>query len=197
MTTEDKRRIPEDVSAAVTALYRAAYHDVLRSATLLTGQAHTAADLVQQAFHEAALKWHEQGLGSSSLGGQTAWLKTVCRRRHIDGLRRKIGFDEMRIDVYEQYTADGHDPAAVTVARAALDRCWAAIKAMPEAQRTVAVLAWRNGLDTAEIARDLGISQATVRVQLHRARLHRAREIGDDLPEAVDSAAAKKRRKAS
>ncbi|MFF2750674.1 sigma factor-like helix-turn-helix DNA-binding protein [Kitasatospora sp. NPDC058048] len=45
-------------------------------------------------------------------------------------------------------------------------------------------------MDPAEIARSLGISPATVRVQLHKARLRLDREVGDLRPEST----AKKRK---
>ncbi|MFF2078399.1 RNA polymerase sigma factor [Kitasatospora sp. NPDC058162] len=187
MTETENRRIPADVAEAVTALYRATYRDVLLFATVLTGQAESGADLVQQAYQAAALRWDE--LDSRPLDGRIAWLKTVCRNKYVDGVRRDTAFGKLRIDVCEFYTTAPHDPADVTVARAALERCWAAIKAMPPAQRAVAVLAWREGLDPAEIATSLGLSPATVRVQLHRARLRLSREIGDHLPFARPAAA--------
>ncbi|MGW7445131.1 RNA polymerase sigma factor [Kitasatospora sp. NPDC054795] len=151
------------------------YRDVLASTIHLAGRTN-AADLVQHAFHEAALQWDE--VGTRPLDGQKAWLRTVCRNKHTDGLRRDATFNTIRIDVCEFCTTALHDPADVTVARTALDRCCTAIQAMPPAQRTVAVLAWREGLDPAEIARSLGISPATVRVQLHKARLRLDREVG-------------------
>ncbi|MEU3570575.1 sigma-70 family RNA polymerase sigma factor [Kitasatospora sp. NPDC036755] len=194
MTTQENRRIPADVADAVTALYRAAYRDVLRSTTVLAGAA-DAPDLVQYAFQQAALKWDE--VGSRSPDGQKAWLRTVSRNRFIDDLRRDVRFDDLHFKVCEHYTAAPHDPADVTVARDALERCWAVISAMPEAQRAVAVLAWREGLDPAEIARSLGISPATVRVQLHKARRRLTSEIGNHLPFARPDAAkgtAQKRR---
>ncbi|MGW3185547.1 RNA polymerase sigma factor [Kitasatospora sp. NPDC001119] len=184
MTETENRRIPAHVADAVTALYRATYRDVLRFAIMLAGKS-DAPDLVQHAFHQAALTWDE--VGTRPLDGQVAWLKTVCRHKHIDNIRRDTTFDKLRVDVCEFYTTAPHDPASVTVARAALDRCWAAIQAMPTAQRTVAVLAWHQGLDPAEIAASLGISPATVRVQLHRARLRLEREVGELRPESTTS----------
>lgn len=193
MTTEHTRRIPADVADAVTALYNAAYRDVLRSTTVLAGAA-DAPDLVQYAFQKAALKWDE--VGSRSLDGQKAWLRTVARNRFIDDLRRDVHFDELHFQVCEHYTSAPHNPADVTVARAALERCWAVISAMPRSQRAVAVLAWREGLAPAEVAQSLGISPATVRVHLHKARLRLGAEVGEHLPFAQPAAqgTAQKRR---
>ncbi|MFF2545716.1 RNA polymerase sigma factor [Kitasatospora sp. NPDC058063] len=132
MTETENRRIPTDVAEAVTVLFRAVYRDVLASTILLAGRTN-AADLVQHAFHEAALQWDE--VGTRPLDGQKAWLRTVCRNKHIDGLRRDATFNKIRIDVCEFYTTAPHDPADVIVARTALDRCWTAIQAMPPAQR--------------------------------------------------------------
>ena len=46
----------------------------------------------------------------------------------------------------------------------------AALDALPPAQRAVVLLRDVEGLDSAEICRQLGISEANLRVLLHRAR---------------------------
>ena len=51
-----------------------------------------------------------------------------------------------------------------------LERCWQIIKDMPLQQHAVAVLRWLLGMQLAEIAATLGITEKTVSVHLNRAR---------------------------
>ncbi|MFD0260649.1 RNA polymerase sigma factor [Kitasatospora indigofera] len=161
---------------AVTALFRASYDEVLRYAQWLSGNDEQAKDLVQRAFHDGVKDWHR--LDFLALDGQVAWLKRVCRNKHIDDLRRDGRFKELREALYARFSRSPRDPADMVVDRAAVEQCWKSIVSMPPVRRTVAVLVWRDQMETLEIAAELGISAATVRVHLHRARRQLERDVG-------------------
>ena len=63
----------------------------------------------------------------------------------------------------------------------ALDRCLQAIQKMPPAQHRVAYLCWHEDWSTKEIARELGIAQATVRVHLMNARRDLVDAVGNEI----------------
>jgi len=69
----------------------------------------------------------------------------------------------------------------VALSRIALDRCLEAINKMPPVQHRVAYLRWHEEWSTREIAHELGIAQATVRVHLMNVRNALRDEVGDEL----------------
>jgi RNA polymerase sigma-70 factor (ECF subfamily) len=63
-----------------------------------------------------------------------------------------------------------------------LERCRKIIKDMPLQQHAVAVLRWQEGMNQAEIAAALGITEKTVSVHLTRARRRLIAQLGPDYP---------------
>jgi RNA polymerase sigma-70 factor, ECF subfamily len=58
-----------------------------------------------------------------------------------------------------------------------------ALGTLPRREREVTVLRYYLGMDVAEIARTLGVSDGTVKTQLFRARQALARELGEEADE--------------
>jgi RNA polymerase sigma-70 factor (ECF subfamily) len=59
-----------------------------------------------------------------------------------------------------------------------MSRLWKAVEELSPQQRAVVLLSCREGLPTKEIAEVLSLSEATVRVHLHRALITLRRRIG-------------------
>jgi RNA polymerase sigma-70 factor (ECF subfamily) len=116
--------------------------------------AHTAADVVQDAFTEAYRQW-------DSIENPHAWLRKVASRMYYRGLLCEIPVQDApdRPLIYEDTVEAGEQGRQV----------FEALAALPERQRQV--MAWHlDGYSHAEIAAQLGISQAASRQNFHRAR---------------------------
>ena len=62
------------------------------------------------------------------------------------------------------------------------EELWAAVRRLPKRQAQCVALHYLEDRSTAEVAAVLGISEATVRVHLHRARTHLATTLGEEAP---------------
>jgi RNA polymerase sigma-70 factor (ECF subfamily) len=145
-----------------------------RLALRLTGDSATAEDVVQEAF----LKLMRGADRIEGRSGLATWLYRVAYNASLDRLRER--------KVLLQLPEDEHDapPPLPTVlsplprspeallgdaeTRVALER---AIGELPHAQRAAFLLRDVEGLTTAEAAEALGLSEANLKVRLHRARL--------------------------
>jgi RNA polymerase sigma-70 factor (sigma-E family) len=156
--TMDVGTTDRDVDFAAYMAARQA--SLLRTAYLLTGDRHTAEDLVQTAFAKLYLAWDR-----------------VQRRELVDGYVRRILVNEhsslwrrafKRREVVSDAVPETHAPA---------DRhddgessaLWAFVQTLPRKQRAVIVLRYYEDLSEAEIAETLGISVGTVKSQASRA----------------------------
>ena len=129
---------------------------LLRTAYLLSGDRHTAEDLVQVAFAKLYLSW-DKVRDQEALDGyvrrilvnehNSLWRRAWKRREHSsDELP-----DQGRHDAYDE----GSD-------------LWAAIQTLPRRTRAVIVLRYYEELSEAEIAEALGITRGTVKSQASR-----------------------------
>ena len=149
----------QERDADFAAYMQARQSSLLRTAYLLTGDRHTAEDLVQTAFAKLYLSWDR-----------------VQRRELVDGYVRRILVNEhnslwrrpfKRREVVaerlpETHAVDRHD----TGEGAAL---WSFVQTLPRRQRAVIVLRYYEDLSEAETADVLGISVGTVKSQASRA----------------------------
>jgi RNA polymerase sigma-70 factor (sigma-E family) len=149
-----------DRDADFAAYMAARQASLLRTAYLLTGDRHTAEDLVQTAFAKLYLAWDR-----------------VQRRELVDGYVRRILVNEhsslwrrafKRREVVSDAVPETHAPADRhdDGESAAL---WAFVQTLPRKQRAVIVLRYYEDLSEAEIAETLGISVGTVKSQASRA----------------------------
>jgi RNA polymerase sigma-70 factor (ECF subfamily) len=136
-----------------------------------------ARDAVQDAFLQAYRNF-DRFRGEASLG---TWLHRVVRNAALMKIRRASHRRETSLDdLLPRFDETGHHldpvrplpvpPDQELVDRERRDRVRAAIAKLPEAYRTVLVLRDLEEMTTAEVAQALGISEAAVRVRLHRAR---------------------------
>ncbi len=153
MTSRDK-------DADFEAYMQARQPSLLRTAYLLTGDKHTAEDLVQTALAKLYLSWDK-----------------IQRREVIDGYVRRILVNEhnslwRRAWKRREVSTDIVPDRPAETAPSDLGQSaalWEFVQTLPRKQRAVVVLRYYEDLSEAEIAETLGISVGTVKSQASRA----------------------------
>ncbi len=168
---------------AFEVLYRRLNAPMVRMCSGLIRNRATAEEVVQDTW-VAVLRSVGGFEGRSSLAG---WIFAILvnkarTRAQRDG--RTISFDgegdddtlnaafdgrgrwKNMPDLWDEMTAE-----RIIAGRSVLEHVNAAIDALPAAQRSVLILRSQQGMEAAEVARVLEISEGNVRVLLHRARL--------------------------
>jgi RNA polymerase sigma-70 factor (ECF subfamily) len=135
--------------------------DLVRFAFWLARDRQVAEDVVQETLIRA---WKSRD-ELKDPGAARPWLLTIVRREHARLFERKR---LPTVDV-EELEALG-DPALATDGDAGLLDLRRAIMKLPDEYREPLVLQVLGGLSTAEIARELGLTQAAVLTRLFRAR---------------------------
>lgn len=146
-----------------------------------------AEDLVQETLLQGFRKWDQfEGRANPS-----TWLYTIaarlCQRRH----RRRAG-EPARLESLSELLPSPHDripvlasgdnPLDEHVRREAERTVGKALATLPAAFRLPLVLADIAELSTPDIARVLGLKEATVKTRIHRARLALRRALVSRLP---------------
>jgi RNA polymerase sigma-70 factor (ECF subfamily) len=147
-----------------------------------------ARDCSQEAF----IKLYD---AAGTFGGQSkfsTWfyriLVNCCldHRRKTRGWRRLLassdpprGGDENR-DLVAEQPAPFVDPADGLDDERRMNRLWSAVEGLSPQQRAVVLLQCREGLATKEISKIMNLSEATVRVHLHRAFAALRRRVGGE-----------------
>jgi RNA polymerase sigma-70 factor (ECF subfamily) len=80
----------------------------------------------------------------------------------------------------EQAAAPFSDPADTLDTEQRMTRVWAMVDELSPQQRAAVTLSVREGLATKDIAAVLNVSEATVRVHLHRALSTLRRRLGEE-----------------
>ena len=144
-------------------LYETEYPRLLRALVAIGGDPDAAEDAAQEAFVRA----HRTGLERLDRPG--AWLLVVGTRELLRSRRRRRVEDEKWLTRGEP-GQPGVDAAA--------DRAdlLAALRQLPDRQRTVVVARYYYGLSYDEIARLFGVRSGTVGATLHQA-IERLRQI--------------------
>ncbi|WP_406035864.1 SigE family RNA polymerase sigma factor [Nocardioides sp. NBC_00163] len=153
---------------AFTAFVAARRPHLVRLAYALCGDWHRADDLVQTSLLKLYASWRRVESGS-----EEAYVRTILVRAHIDQTRRPWWKRERSGDLPER-----PGPADQVEERSEL---FAALQALPEMQRKVVVLRHWLQLSVAETARELRISEGTVKSHSSRglAALRTSLEWGD------------------
>ncbi|MFE1577291.1 SigE family RNA polymerase sigma factor [Streptomyces fradiae] len=146
------------------------YASLLRTARLLTGDRHTAEDLVQAALVKVYLRWGRSG----SWASPQAYARKVVVNLYATWRRRRWHTETPRSGDEAAAAADGPDMAGGAEARLELAR---ALGSLPRAQRAVVVLRFYEDLSVEETADLLGCSPGTVKSRTNRA-LERLRASG-------------------
>ena len=120
-----------------------------------------ADDLVQETFIRA---WsHLPLLGVLSLPQRRAWLRRVLKNIFIDQYRRSVREHSLLAALDHEPTDDEVDPSLSLQVQELLG-------ILPESLRDLWYRRYVQGMNAAEIARELGVPHGTVRSRLHTAR---------------------------
>ena len=179
---------------ALAALYDRHAGAVYAAASRLTSDRQLAEDVVQETF--LAL-WNRAEQFNSTLGSLAAWLLTIARNRTVDRLRA-AGRRPLMVSIsaarrgeetdaatLERVVRDGEVIAAAGLEIGPEDQLVGlelrtalamALAAMPDGERQVLTLAYRDELSQTEIADRLGWPLGTVKTRTRRG-LHKLREL--------------------
>jgi RNA polymerase sigma-70 factor (ECF subfamily) len=168
--------------AAFALLVREHHTRLVRLAMVFARSRGTAEEVVQDA-------WVAVITGIAGFSGAApirAWLSGIvvnkARTRAVrDG--RSVSFEDLGGPAVDpsRFAADGHwlerfgpsdwlTPERIAGDRQLLDRMWALLDTLPEAQRAVILLRDVEGMEPARICAELGIGDGNFRVLLHRGR---------------------------
>lgn len=153
VATKQKARV--DLDAFVAADYPA----VVGAVGLITGNRQDAADAVQDAIVGFLANPPKREIDNLA-----AWLTVVASNRMRDRQRRAAAESRAleRVGLDDDVVADAGQSLDLDVV--------AALNALPLQQRQVCVLHYLLDHSVATIAEGLGVSEGTIKTQLHRAR---------------------------
>jgi RNA polymerase sigma-70 factor, ECF subfamily len=189
---------------ALAVLYDRHVDGVHAVALRLTGDRGIAEEVVQETF--LAL-WNRAELFDSAVASLGTWLRSIARNRTVDRLRaqgRRPVLVPLDRDADDQGAGlDRLGPAAAVIggseaelspeaaaeASSVRAEIRAALASMPDEERAVIVLAYREGLTQQEIAGRLGWPLGTVKTRTRRALAH-LRGLLETDGEPVDAGAA-------
>jgi RNA polymerase sigma-70 factor (sigma-E family) len=145
--------------ADFSAYMHARQASLMRTAYLLTGDRHTAEDLVQTAFAKLYLAWDKVQTRESV----DAYVRRILVNEHNSLWRRAWKRREHSTDeVPEGRHHDTYDGGA-------RGELWDLVQTLPRKARAVLVLRYYEEMSEAETAHVLGISVGTVKSQTSRA----------------------------
>ena len=144
-------------------------HALQRTALLLTGDPHSAQDLVQNTLTKLYLAWDR----IEQHDRVDAYARRVLVNEHRSSWRRAWRHHEVITDVLP-------DPRAHSIEHdVERDAVWAFVASLPPRQRAVIVLRYYEDLTEAETADLLGITRGTVKSQAHKALAALRANVGD------------------
>lgn len=164
-----------DAEAEFGAFVRARQGALLHAATLMTGDFHTAQDLVQEALIKLAERWE-----SINRGAEYAYARRTMYRDSVSRWR-KIRRENLHADpslASGQLGADSYQPIEAWTSATPIRE---ALLQLPPKQRAVMVLRYFEDQSEKQIAETLGISVGTVKSQASAA----ASKLRNLLPEHV------------
>jgi RNA polymerase sigma-70 factor, ECF subfamily len=129
-------------------------------------------DLVQDVFLQAMERLDTLREAAAFRG----WLATIARNRATDHLRRAPLTTELPEDLPSNETADRTDAVAAL----------AIIRTLPEAYRETLILRLVEGFTGPEIAAQTGLTEGSVRVNLHRGMKQLRERLEQHAPAARD-----------
>jgi len=151
------------------ALYERYARDVHRFALYLCGNRAAAEDITSETFVRA---WNASGEIRAATA--KAYLFAIARNCYLGGLRRAGARGGQHAELDENLPDPAARPDTTAADRSELNRVMAALRELPEADRTVLLLRAQEGWSCEEIAQTTGLSLAAVKVKIHRARLRLA-----------------------
>jgi RNA polymerase sigma-70 factor (ECF subfamily) len=188
------RKLSAGDAEAFRSLVRAQHHRLILLATGFTQSRAIAEEVVQDAW-VVVMQNIDAYEGRSALSAWIAGIVVNKARARARKEQRMISFEAMAgadgpAIAPEKFAADGHwadgmpawevvTPERLLGARQLLRKVAETLEGLPPAQRVAVLLRDVEGLEPAEICRQLDISEGNLRVLLHRAR-NRLREAADE-----------------
>lgn len=156
------RRGPAEVVVTYEEFVSARLAALLRYAVMLTGDQHSAEDLVQETMVRAQLSWHR----IARTAAPDSYVRRILTNLFFDWrrgswLRRVL----LRAEPDESLPAGG-DHSQQSADR---DEVWQWLARLPRRQRAALVLRYYEDLSDGEIAEILGCAVGTVRAYISRA----------------------------
>ncbi len=144
------------------------------TAVKVLGDAAHAEEAVQDAFVRV---WQRAAQFDPARGNERSWILSIVRNQAIDALRKRQSHPERSIDDLPAVYAlrDPSDTWQAVLEGLTGDQVKQALNALPGEQRDVIVKTYYEGVRPAEIARQLGLPEGTVRSRL-RLGLSRLRD---------------------
>lgn len=142
---------------------------LLRQLTMMTGDAEQAADVLQEAYARAWVRWDRV----SGLESPSAWVRTVAWRVSISQRRRSmVASDRLRRFFAHEAVLDE------TQVRDEVLDLRAALRVLSPEHRRALVLYEMCGLSIAQVAAEMGVAEGTVKSRLARGRAALAAALG-------------------
>ena len=164
-------------AAEFDELYTSSYARLVAQLHALVGSRDEAEECVQEAFVRA---WsHRRRLDPAR--APEAWVRTTAYRFAVSRWRR-VARGRRPAD---RAVSPGYDAPPLSEAHVAVV---AALRSLPEEQRVALVLHHLADLPVADVARETGVPEGTVKARLSRGRAALAPLLGDDLPEGTPHA---------
>jgi len=154
-------------------LYRECRDDVYAFVAGLLRDRSAAEEVTAQAFERA---YRKRDSFNPQRGSARAWLFGIARNAALDELRRRGRNAALVSDPVDETAAHGEDVAEAALRRRAVA---AAIRSLNGRDRELVALKFFAGLDNAEIARVVGITESNVGTRLHRALEKLRKEVDD------------------
>ncbi|HJQ44055.1 MAG TPA: SigE family RNA polymerase sigma factor [Jatrophihabitantaceae bacterium] len=148
-----------DVELGFAEFVRAQTAALLRTAYLLTGNGHSAEELVQDTLVRLYGKWDRVQAAEQPV----AYVRRALANAYIND-RRRASSREIRLDVIPERV----DVRDMTGRIADRDELWPLLLALPNRQRAAIVLRYYSDLSDAEIAAALDCRVGTVRSLISR-----------------------------
>lgn len=143
-------------------LYRQHASDVFRFALYLSGNRHDAEDITAETFVRAFAS--PEPIRMNTVKG---YLFTIARNLFLQSLRGR----KRDVELDDTLPDRGAEPGARVEADSELAAVLAALQKLPEVDRAALLMRAADEMPYEEIARALGISLASAKVKIHRARL--------------------------
>ena len=140
-------------------------------AASLCGRAQ-AEDVAQEAMLATYRRWREVGRRDHP----AAFARRVCANLAVSAFRRRLVEVRAVVRLTDRAWSSGRQD--VVGSTGADDEFWRLVSALPRRQAQSIALRYVYGLDVADIAETLGISEGSAKVHLHRGRRAVAERLG-------------------
>lgn len=158
----------------LTALFFEHYDPMRRLAYVMLGDGDAAEEIVMEAFAKALTRWKS----FRKVDWPPAYLRQMVVNACRSKMRRKT--IENRVNSFVHHRDEQKEKTFDVEDHGLGLDVWAAVRALPDRQRTCVVLRYLEGLTEPEIAQTLDCPLGTVKSQLSRARARLAEHLGHD-----------------